>query len=111
MATPDMGARIQRAIDTAGMSQRALARASGVSQATLSRIISGDRPAKLPELVAVARATGHTVAQLTDTSPVGDRVQCIARATNSADMDRIRETLLSFLELDDYLDDQAIPAV
>lgn len=64
----------------------------------------------MPELVAIARATGHTVAQLTDSSPVGERVQCVARATNGADMAAMREKLLRFLELDDYLDDQAIPA-
>jgi hypothetical protein len=38
-------------------------------------------------------------------------VQCAARATNDASMDGMREALLHFLELDDYLDDQAIPAV
>lgn len=64
----------------------------------------------MPEIVAIAWATGHTVAQLTHGRTVADRIQCAARATNDSDMDRIRETLLHFLELNDYLDDQAIPA-
>ena len=34
-----------------------------------------------------------------------------ARATNDYDMESMREALLHFLELSDYLDDQAIPAV
>jgi transcriptional regulator with XRE-family HTH domain len=110
MMTTDTGALIERARVAAGLSQRALADATGVSQPTLSRIISGDRVAKMPEVVAIAWATGHTVAQLTGVGTVADRAQCAARATNDCGMDRMREALLHFLELDDYLDDQAIPA-
>lgn len=104
-AVADIGARIERARAAAGLSQRALADATGISQSTLSRIISGDRVAKMPELVAIAWETGHTVAQLTGIGSVAERVQCAACATND-----MRQTLLSFLELDAYLDDQAIPA-
>ena len=110
MTMTEVGALIERARVAAGLSQRALADMTGVSQSTLSRIISGDRVAKMPEVVAVAWATGHTVAQLTEAGTVADRVQCAARATNDSDMDRMREALLHFLELDNYLDDQAIPA-
>ncbi|GAA5112837.1 helix-turn-helix transcriptional regulator [Haloechinothrix salitolerans] len=108
--TVDVGALIERARVSAGLSQRALAEATGISQPTLSRIISGDRAAKLPEVVAIAWATGHTVAQLTGVSTVSDRAQCAARATNNCGMEGMREALLHFLELNDYLDDQAIPA-
>jgi hypothetical protein len=41
---------------------------------------------------------------------VAERAECAARATNHADMDGMREALLHFLELDDYLSGQAIPA-
>ncbi|HEX2419684.1 MAG TPA: XRE family transcriptional regulator [Micromonosporaceae bacterium] len=109
MAT-DTGALIDRARVAAGLSQRALADAAGISQPTLSRIISGDRVAKMPEIVAIAWATGHTVAQLTRHGTVTNRAQCGARATNDSGMDHMREALLHFLELDDYLNDQAIPA-
>jgi hypothetical protein len=34
-----------------------------------------------------------------------------ARATNGAGMEDMREALLHFLELDDYLDEHAIPAM
>jgi transcriptional regulator with XRE-family HTH domain len=108
--TTGLGVLIERARIAAGLSQRALADAAGISQPTLSRIISGDRAAKMPEVVAIAWATGHTVAQLTEAGTVADRAQCAARATNDSNMDRMREALLHFLELDDYLDDQAIPA-
>ncbi|WP_026197514.1 helix-turn-helix domain-containing protein [Sciscionella marina] len=110
MMTVGVGALIERARDAAGISQRALADATGISQPTLSRIISGERPAKMPEVVAIAWATGHTVAQLTDAGTAADRMQYAARATNGSGMDRMREALLHFVELNDYLDDQAIPA-
>ncbi|MFC6161316.1 XRE family transcriptional regulator [Kribbella jiaozuonensis] len=109
MAGVDVGALIEGAQVAAGLSQRGLADATGISQSTLSRIIAGDRVAKLPEIVLIAQATGHTVAQLTGTSVVADRVQCVARATNDCSMDGMHDTLLHFLELDSYMDDQAIP--
>lgn len=104
------GALIERARVAAGLSQRTLADMTGISQSTLSRIISGSRVAKIPEITAIAWATGHTVAQLTGATTVTDRVQYVARATNGSDTDGMRQALLYFLELDDYLDDQAIPA-
>ncbi|RKS07602.1 helix-turn-helix protein [Nocardiopsis sp. Huas11] len=106
----DIGARIERAREAAALSQRALADATGISQSTLSRVISGDRAAKMPEIMAIAWETGHTAAQLTGTGAVSERVQCAARATNDSDMADMHQTLLDFLELDAYLDDQAIPA-
>ena len=110
MSTVNVGTLINRALTTAKLSQRALSEATGISQPTLSRIISGDRAAKLPEIMAIAWATGHTVAQLTGAGTVADRAQCVARATNGTEMESMRQALLHFLELDDYLDDQAIPA-
>lgn len=110
MGASNVGALIERALEAASLSQRALADETGISQSTLSRIISGTRVAKLPEVMAIAKATGATVAQLTGTSTVEDRAQCVARATNTTGMRDMREALLDFLELDDYLDDQAIPA-
>lgn len=110
MTMTDVGALIDRARVAAGLSQRALADATGISQSTLSRIISGDRVAKMPEVVVIAWVTGHTVAQLTGAGTVADRAQCVARATSESGMEGMRQALLRFLELDDFLDDQAIPA-
>jgi transcriptional regulator with XRE-family HTH domain len=110
VTTADVGVRIERARASAGLSQRALADITGISQPTLSRVVSGQRTAKMPELVAIAWATGATVAELAGTGTVTERIECAARATNHADMDGMREALLHFLELDDYLSDQAIPA-
>jgi hypothetical protein len=46
------------------------------------------------------------VAELTGSPTIADRVQCATRATNGADMETMRRTLLHYLEFDD----QAIPA-
>jgi hypothetical protein len=86
-----------------------LADTTGIARSTLSRIISGSRVAKLPEIVTIAWATGHTVAQLTGTETVADRAQYAVRPTGCSDVEQMRKALLHFLELDDYLNDQAIP--
>lgn len=104
-----IGALVDRARAAAGLSQRGLADKAGISQATLSRIISGDRVAKMPEIIAIAWATGHTVAQITGAGTIADRLQWAARATNGTSMEAMQRTLLYFMELDDYLDDYAIP--
>jgi transcriptional regulator with XRE-family HTH domain len=110
MTTPTVGQRVERARTAAGLGQRALAERTGISQSTLSRIEAGDRDAKMTEVLAIAWATGHTIAQLTGVSEVAARVQCVARATNGAQMEAMRDKLVHFLELDAYLDDQGIPA-
>jgi transcriptional regulator with XRE-family HTH domain len=104
-----ISARIKQAMTAARMTQRALAQVTGISQPTLSRIVAGDRAAKMPELLAIADATGHTVAELTGVGSTADRVQCAPRATNGAGMAEMRRELLHFLDLDAYLDDQGIP--
>lgn len=101
---------IDRARADAKLSQRRLADLTGIPQTTISRIISGDRPVKMPEIVRIAQATGTTVAQLTDTSDIPQRVQYAARSTNGSSMETMRRKLLKFIELNDYLDDQGIPA-
>jgi len=105
----EVGARIDRARAAAGLSQRGLAELTGISQPTLSRMISGDRPPKMPELAAIAWATGAMITELAGWGSVAARAQCAARATAEADMEVMRRALLHFLELDDYLSGQAIP--
>jgi transcriptional regulator with XRE-family HTH domain len=109
-ATMSIGERIERALHVARLSQRDLAVETGISQATLSRTIAGDRLAKMNELVAIATATGVTLSELTGVSRVAGEVQCVARAANGATMDSMYEQMLRFLELDANLDDQGIAA-
>lgn len=101
--------RIELAREMAGIgSHRQLAERAGISQPTFSRIIAGKRSPKANELVAIAVATGCTLAELIGSSTVADRAQYAARSTNGADMDQMRRQLLHFLELDAYLEDQGI---
>ncbi|MFD4444552.1 helix-turn-helix domain-containing protein [Nocardia sp. NPDC058519] len=111
MTEMTVGERIARALGAARISQRDLAAETGISQATLSRTISGDRAAKMNELVAIAAATGVVLAELTGTSRVVGRVQCAARSANGASMDSMYEQMLRFLELDAHLADQGIVAI
>lgn len=104
----NIGDSVAAALNSAGISQRTLAARTSLSQTTINRIINGERPAKMTELILIASATGYTVEQLAG-SPVRDRVKVAARATNGSAMDTMRERLLFFLELDAYLDSQAIP--
>ncbi|MBO0852307.1 MAG: helix-turn-helix transcriptional regulator, partial [Nocardia sp.] len=48
-----VGDRIQRVLDQVELTQRDLAAETGISQSTLSRIISGERKAKTPELASI----------------------------------------------------------
>lgn len=109
MTTPSAAARIEKARLAARItSQRQLADKAGISQATLSRIIAGNQPAKANELCALAMAIGCTLAELAGSSPMADRVQYGARPDNGANIEQIREQLLQFLEIDSYLDEQGI---
>jgi hypothetical protein len=66
--------------------------------------------AKMPEIVAIAWATGRTVAQVTGVETVADRAEYSAPVAGDSGMERIRDALLYVLELDEYLHDQAIPS-
>lgn len=110
MATSSVGANIDRARESAGLSQRALADRTGIPQATLSRIIAGERVAKMPEIIRLADATGYTVGYLAGEGDLSERVRLVARATNGSAMAAMRQQLLHYLELDAYLDDQGIVA-
>ena len=108
-ASPTIGARIAQARSASGLAQRDLERETGISQTTLCRIENGTREPKMNEVLAIAWATGSTISELTGHSPVRDRVQCAARASDEASMDTIRRELTHYLELDAYLEAQAIP--
>ncbi|WP_144792362.1 helix-turn-helix domain-containing protein [Kocuria palustris] len=108
MSTLQIGPAIEAARTAAGLSQRALQDRTGISQSTLSRIVSGKREAKMTEIMVIAEATGSTISQLTGTD-ASRRVQCAARSANGAEMTGMRQQLLRFVELDAQLDDQGIP--
>src|SRR5690625_7837016 len=87
-----MTAAIESARTCAGLSQRAMTDKTGISQATLTRILSAERQAKITEILLIADATGWTARQLTG-SPVAERVECAARATNAVGTESMRQRL------------------
>ena len=107
MTATRVAAAIESAREAAHLSLRALEDRTGISQQTLSRIRSGERPVKMTEIVQIADALDCTVAELTGAA-IADRLQCAAWPTNGADVDKMRQQLLHYIELDAYLDDQAI---
>ncbi|CAM2792518.1 helix-turn-helix domain-containing protein [Actinomyces slackii] len=100
---------LAQALSVAGMSQRQAAAAAGLSQATLSRIVTGSRTATVPELLALSQALSVPLTMLSGVSPLAERCQVAARREGDAAMDSMRGTLLHFHELDAYLDGQAVP--
>ncbi|WP_043562951.1 helix-turn-helix domain-containing protein [Actinomyces israelii] len=109
MTAPTVPISVARALDQAGFSQRKAAELTGISQPTLSRILSGQRAPTLPELILLAQVTGVPLASLTGRGTVADRCLMAARAVDGAAMEEMRRTLIGYLELDAYLADQAIP--
>lgn len=100
---------IEAARHAAKLSRGALAERTGISQPALNRILSGERVAKLPELKLIADTVGCTIAQFMG-SDLASQVQSDVRGTHGASNGMMRQELLHFMELDAYLDDQAISA-
>ncbi|MCL2423938.1 MAG: helix-turn-helix domain-containing protein [Micrococcales bacterium] len=103
----ERGRRIQQLADAVGLSQRRLAAATGISQPTLSRIISGVRPAHMAELVQIASVLGRPVTSLTEENPVAARVQFAHRLGDGADATQVRQRLTQLLEIRALLDEDA----
>jgi transcriptional regulator with XRE-family HTH domain len=100
--------RIVAAREAADLTQRQLAARSGIAQATLSRIEQGSRPAKMNEVLVLAWALGCPASELMGPSPVRERLECVARATDHSSMETMRRELSHYLELDAYLENQGI---
>jgi transcriptional regulator with XRE-family HTH domain len=61
----DFARRIKELRERRKLSQNELAAAAGLSPATFSRLLSGERPLRMDQAVALARALGVTVIELT----------------------------------------------
>ncbi|MGO1542825.1 MAG: helix-turn-helix domain-containing protein [Gulosibacter sp.] len=105
----DIIAVIERARASSGLSQRDLGELCEISQPTLNRILSGERPIKMTEVIRISDATDSTVVQLCG-SAVTDRVECVAALTEGSSRALLYQPLLRFMEIDSYLDEQGIPS-
>jgi HTH-type transcriptional regulator, cell division transcriptional repressor len=88
--------------------ERTIADATGLSQATFHRIKTGKREPKMNELIAIAAALGCSLSELTGNSPVADRLLCSARSTSNGAMAQMQAELTHYFELDALLDEQGI---
>jgi transcriptional regulator with XRE-family HTH domain len=107
MELQQVGVRLKRAREQAGLSQRALAEQAQLSQATLARIELGSRSAvSIAELDRIADALDIPLRELTSGNPVRERVRIAARMTSvSADVrNSALRSAMDILELDDRLD-------
>ena len=103
------GRRISDRRTQLGLSQRSLARQAHLSQATLSRIESGERAAKMDEVLRVASVLGTSVSSLVSESPLASRVQFAHRMTQLVDATTVRARLIQLLEIDDVLTARGVP--
>lgn len=103
--------RIVRLKDRAKMDQRKLRDETGISQPTLSRIISGKREPRMDEVILLAGALGVSPSEILEENPLEDRVLAAHRATDATvDTAHVRQKLLSFLQMDEYLELHGITA-
>lgn len=87
----------------------ALETETGISQDALRLIESGERGARLDEVIAIAWALGLPVGAILDEDPVRERVLVSTTADLSdPEVKNVRDRLIQFLEMDEYLGSHGI---
>jgi Zn-dependent peptidase ImmA (M78 family)/ribosome-binding protein aMBF1 (putative translation factor) len=107
-----LGARIGRARERAGLSQVELGARVQLTQSAVSRIESGERGVDSLELAAIAEALDVSVLDLLESEPVGEELRVAARldeATEPATVDRALNRVLDVVRLDRLLDELGEP--
>ena len=107
-----LGDRIGRARERAGLSQAELGVRVELTQSALSRIESGERGVDSLELAAIAEALDVSVLDLLESEPVAEELRVAARldeATEPATVDRALTRVLDVVRLDRLLDELGEP--
>lgn len=107
-----LGDRIGRARERAGLSQAELGARVELTQSALSRIESGERGVDSLELAAIAEALEVSVLDLLESEPVAEELRVAARldeATEPATVDRALTRVLDVVRLDRLLDELGEP--
>jgi Zn-dependent peptidase ImmA (M78 family)/DNA-binding XRE family transcriptional regulator len=107
-----LGARIGRARERAGLSQADLGARVELTQSAVSRIESGERGVDSLELAAIAEALDVSVLDLLESEPVAEELRVAARldeATEPATVDRALNRVLDVVRLNRLLDDLGEP--
>ncbi len=104
-----IGQRIAALRNSQAVSLRTLERETGIAAKTIHLIESGAREARLDEVMVIAWALGTNVGAILDENPIRDRVLVDTAADLSSDeVKAVRDRLISFLEMDEYLDSHGI---
>jgi Zn-dependent peptidase ImmA (M78 family)/DNA-binding XRE family transcriptional regulator len=107
-----LGARIGRARERAGVSQAELGARVELTQSAVSRIESGERGVDSLELAAIAEALDVSVLDLLESEPVAEELRVAARldeATEPATVDRALNRVLDVVRLNRLLDELGEP--
>lgn len=95
----EIATRIRRLRDTTNLDQRSAAELAGLSQATWSRIESGERPPKLGEVVGIAAALGClTTTILGDGAISGRLMTAMRKSDDTVNANDVAEDLEFLLE-------------
>ena len=106
LSQQDLGRRIARARDRAGLSQTELGEAVSLSQSAISRIESGDRGVDSLELAAIADALDVSVIDLLESRPLAEELRLAVRAQALEDvaaLDRAIDRVVDLVRLDELL--------
>jgi Zn-dependent peptidase ImmA (M78 family)/DNA-binding XRE family transcriptional regulator len=107
-----LGARIGRARECAGLSQADLGARVELTQSAISRIESGERGVDSLELAAIADALDVSVLDLLESEPVAEELRVAARldeAAEPATVDRAINRVLDVVRLERLLDELGEP--
>jgi len=107
-----LGARIGRARERAGLSQADLGARVELTQSAISRIESGERGVDSLELAAIADALDVSVLDLLESEPVAEELRVAARldeAAEPATVDRAINRVLDVVRLERLLDELGEP--
>ncbi|WP_169833323.1 helix-turn-helix domain-containing protein [Corynebacterium phocae] len=99
--------RIAAALTRLQCSERDLAAETGISQFSISQIVSGQKTPTISEVMLITEALGLPFDQLSG-SQIADRVEVAARSTNSSAMDEMRAQLVQLLEIEAHLTDMGL---
>lgn len=112
LSREDLGRRIERAREEAGLSQTELAQVVDLSQSAVSRIESGSRGVDSLELAGIARALGVAVLDLLETRPLAQQLRVAARAQgvdDTAALERAVDRVVDLIRLDEILVEIGLP--
>lgn len=109
----ELGERLDRARERAGLSQAELAEAVGLTQSAISRIESGERSVDSLELAAIARRLDVSVLDLLQDRSLPEELVGLARRVETAAepgaVDQAYERALELLDFDRMLEDLGLP--